>query len=110
MLYFLRVVLKQPASMSAKEFYECWARETRSALQSKKAGRIKALYKVSGRREILGILDLPTNRDVDKVLEGLPITQEIGHSVEFEVTPIYLYEELAEDLEERVKQARNPSS
>ena len=106
MLYFLRVNLKQPSNMSAQEFYECWARETRSALRSKKAGRVKALYKVSGRREILGILDLPSNRDVDRVLEKLPITQEIGHSVEFEVTPVYLYEELAEDLEERIEKPR----
>ena len=105
MLYFLKVTLKQPVNMSAKEFYECWARETRSALKSKEAGKIKALYKVSGKREILGILDLPSNRDVDKVLENLPITQEIGHSIEFEVIPIYLYDELAEDLEEKVKQS-----
>ncbi|MBI2185074.1 MAG: MIase like protein, partial [Thaumarchaeota archaeon] len=51
-----------------------------------------------GLRQVLAIVDVPSNRDLDNALSGLPIIKEHGHSVELEILPIHPYEEYYEDM------------
>ena len=48
------------------------------------------LWKVAGRRVVVGILELP-DASVDGALAGLPIVKEMGAGVKTEVLPIYDY-------------------
>ena len=98
MLFFIRATIKQPTTMSERELYSIWKREAEVVLKAKEAGVVKALYKVSGVRQVLAIVDVPSHRDLDNAIAGLPIMKEMGHSVDLEILPIHPYEEFAEDL------------
>jgi muconolactone delta-isomerase len=60
---------------------------------------VKHLWKVSGQRVVLAVIDLPTAEDLDRALGGLPIIREMGAGVKTEAFPIYDYKTFAEDLE-----------
>jgi len=77
-LFFLRLDVHQPEGMPLKQFYEIWSREAEAALAGLKAGKVKALYKVSGRRTVLAILDAADHDELDRLLAGLPIMRELG--------------------------------
>jgi muconolactone delta-isomerase len=98
MLFFLRVDVRQPEGMPLKQFYEIWSREAEAALAAVKAGKVKALYKVSGRRVVLAILEADDHDQLDRMLASLPIVRELGGSVALELLPIRAYESFAEDL------------
>jgi len=75
---------------------EIWKREAEAALPAVKAGKIKGLYKVSGRREVVAIIDVNSHEELDEILETLPIIRELGHSVTVEVNAIHPYENFYE--------------
>jgi muconolactone delta-isomerase len=60
------------------------------------------LWKVSGQRVVIGVLELPDAEAVDRALAGLPIIKEIGATAETEVLPIYEYRTFAADLKEQL--------
>ena len=103
MLFFIRFDIHQPASMSNRELIEIWDREADAALGAMDAGAVTHLWKVSGQRVVLGILDMPDAETVDRALAGLPIVQEMGGSVKTEVLPIYDYRTYAGDLKQAVQ-------
>ncbi|MBI4573237.1 MAG: MIase like protein [candidate division NC10 bacterium] len=98
MLYFLRFEVHQPEGMPSKQFYEIWSREAEAALTGVRAGKVKALYKVSGRRTALAVVDAMDHDELDRPLAGSPIMRELGGSVEVEVLPIRPYENFAEEM------------
>ena len=102
MLFFIRFDIQQPATMSNRELVEIWDREADAALGAVDAGAVPHLWKVSGQRVVIGILDLPDAESVDRALAGLPIVQEMGGGVKTEVLPIYDYRTFAADLKEAV--------
>ena len=102
MLFFIRFDIQQPATMSNRELVEIWDREADAALGAVDAGAVPHLWKVSGQRVVIGILDLPDAESVDRALAGLPIVQEMGGGVKTEVLPIYDYHTFAADLKEAV--------
>jgi muconolactone delta-isomerase len=104
MLFFVRFDVHQPEDMSNRELVEIWDREADAALGAMEAGAVKHLWKVSGQRVVLGVLDLPDAETVDRALAGLPIITEMGGSVDTEVLPIYDYATFAGDLKEALKQ------
>jgi len=55
MLFLLWFKVKQPESISQKKLMEVWNGEAEAALEAVKAGKVKALYKVSGKREVVAI-------------------------------------------------------
>ncbi|MEM3306323.1 MAG: MIase like protein, partial [Saccharolobus sp.] len=57
------------------------------------AGKIKGLYKISGKREVI---DVNSHEELDEILENLPIVKELGHSVTIEVNAIHPYENFYE--------------
>jgi muconolactone D-isomerase len=100
MLFFVRFDVRQPDDMSNREFTEMWDREADAALGAMEVGAVVHLWKVSGQRVVLGVLDLPDAETLDRALSGLPIIQEIGATVKTEALPIYDYRRFAADLKE----------
>ncbi|MDT7876312.1 MAG: muconolactone Delta-isomerase family protein [Sulfolobaceae archaeon] len=96
MLFLLWFKVKQPEKLSQKELMEIWKREAEAALSAVKAGKIKGLYKVSGRREVVAIVDVNSHEELDEILETLPIMRELGHSVTVDVHAIHPYENFYE--------------
>jgi muconolactone delta-isomerase len=103
MLFFVRFDIHQPEDMSNRELVEIWDREADAALGAMEAGAVKHLWKVSGQRVVLGVLDMPDAETVDRALAGLPIITEMGGSVDTEVLPIYDYATFASDLKEALR-------
>jgi len=96
MLFLLWFRVKQPESMTQKQLMQIWKREAEAALPAVKAGTIKGLYKVSGKREVVAIIDVNSHEELDQILENLPIVKELGHSVTIDVIPIHPYENFYE--------------
>lgn len=96
MLFLLWFKIKQPESISQKQLMEIWKREAEAALPAVKAGKIKGLWKVSGKREVVAILEANSHEEIDETLENLPIVKELGHSVTVDVYPIHPYENFYE--------------
>ncbi|BDB99939.1 muconolactone Delta-isomerase [Saccharolobus caldissimus] len=96
MLFLLWFKVKQPESITQKQLMDIWKREAEAALPAVKAGKIKGLYKVSGRREVVAIIDVNSHEELDEILETLPIIRELGHSVTVEVAAIHPYENFYE--------------
>lgn len=93
MLFLLWFKIKQPENISQKQLMEIWKREAEAALSVVKAGKIKGLYKISGKREVI---DVNSHEELDEILENLPIVKELGHSVTIEVIAIHPYENFYE--------------
>ena len=102
MLFFVRFDVKQPDTVSNKELVEIWRREAEAAMGAVDAGAVKHLWKVSGQRIVLAIVDLPTAEDLDRALGSLPIFRELGHGVTTTTWPIYDYATFKADLDEGV--------
>ena len=99
MLFFVRFDVTQPATVTNPDLVEIWKREAEAALGAVEAGAVKHLWKVSGQRVVLAVVDLPTAEDLDRALGGLPIIREMGAGVKTEALPIYDYKTFAEDLQ-----------
>jgi muconolactone delta-isomerase len=69
----VRFDVHQPEDMSNREFLEMWDREADAALGAMEAGAVTHLWKVSGQRVVIGVLELPDAESVDRALAGLPI-------------------------------------
>jgi muconolactone delta-isomerase len=102
MLVFFRARVRKPDDVSNAEWYGMWAREAEATLQAIDAGVITAMYKVAGRHEVLGFMELATSDDVDHAIEGLPLLSE-GYShaiVDIEFFPVRPYQHWAEHLKD----------
>lgn len=95
-MFLLWFKIRQPPSLDQKGLMTIWRREAEAALPAVKAGKVKALYKVSGRREVIAVVDVESHEELDQLLEGLPIVREMGHSVDVEVHAIHPYENFYE--------------
>ena len=103
MLFLLHAKLAKPATMSDKEFYGVWQKETEVASAALKAGLINALYKVAGRTEVVAIVEAKTADDIDALLHGMPIWKlGFSHLVhEVNLTPLREYASWTEELKNR---------
>jgi muconolactone delta-isomerase len=98
-LFFVRFDVTQPENVTNQELVEIWKREAEAALGAVEAGAVKHLWKVSGQRVVLAVIDLPTAEDLDRALAGLPIIREMGPGMKTEALPVYDYKTFAEDLD-----------
>jgi muconolactone delta-isomerase len=103
MQFFVRFDVQQPTDMSNQELLEIWDREADAALGAMDAGAVTHLWKVSGQRVVVGVLEMPDAESVDRALAGLPIIKEMGGAVKTEVLPIYEYRTFAGDLKEQLR-------
>ena len=102
MLFFVRFDIRQPDNVSNPDLVAIWQREAAAALGAKEAGAVKHLWKVSGQRVVLAVVDAPSAEDLDRALAGLPIIREMGPGMRTEALPIYEYETFAADLDSGV--------
>lgn len=96
MLFLLWFKVEQPVQLTQKQLMEIWKKEAEAALSAVKAGVVKGLYKVSGKREVVAIVEVKSHEELDQILETLPIMKEMGHSVHVEVHAIHPYENFYE--------------
>jgi len=75
------------------------------AVGALEAGKLLSLYKVSGRRRVVGIVDAESHDELDQILMTLPI----AHYADVEAYPVREYTAFAEDLRSRWGQ-RTPTS
>jgi muconolactone delta-isomerase len=102
MQFFVRFDVQQPTDMSNQELLEIWDREADAALGALDAGALAHLWKVSGQRVVVGVMEMPDAESVDRALAGLPIIKEMGGAVKTEVLPIYEYRTFAGDVKEQL--------
>jgi muconolactone D-isomerase len=100
MLFFFKVRV-EPKEMSLDELWNVWEKETEAALGDKDSGRIVAIYKVSGQRRVIGILDVESHDELDRIfMAALPM----AHYLEFEeILPLRAYQDFANDVRNRWK-------
>ncbi|MCG3108315.1 hypothetical protein L3N51_00596 [Metallosphaera sp. J1] len=96
MLYLVWFKIRQPKSLTQRHLMQIWQREAEAALPALKQGVIKGLWKVSGKREVVAVLDVNSHEQLDEILENLPIMKEMGYGVDIEVYPIHPYENFYE--------------
>lgn len=84
---------------SFDEMWDEWEKETEAALGAVEAGKIVAIYKVSGQRRVLAVADVESPDELDRIIMGgLPI----AHNLEIaEVLPVREYSAFAEDVRNR---------
>lgn len=98
MLFFVDFRVN-PKDLSLDELWDEWEKEAEAALEAMEAGKVVALYKVSGQRRVVGVLDVESTDELDQIImAGLPI----AHHLEIaEVLPVREYAAFAEDLRQR---------
>ncbi len=71
---------------------------------AKAAGKVVSLYKVCGQRRVVGILNVESHDELDRIImAGLPL----AHYLEFEdVLPVREYERFADDVKGHWKSIR----
>ena len=73
MLFLVWFRIKQPETITQRHLMQIWQREAEAALPAVKAGTVKGLWKVTGKREVVAVIDASTNEELDEILETLPI-------------------------------------
>lgn len=98
MLFFIKVRV-EPKELSLEDLWRLWEEEADAALGAKEAGKVVALYKVAGQRRVVGIVDVESHEELDRIImAGLPM----AHYLEFEeILPVRTYEGFAEDIKRR---------
>jgi muconolactone D-isomerase len=100
MLYFFKVrVLHE--TMSFDQLWDAWEEETNAAKGGMDAGLIKVAYKVVGQRRVVGIINIDSHDELDRILmAGLPM----AHVLEWEeLLPVREYTDFADDVKRRWK-------
>jgi muconolactone delta-isomerase len=65
--------LRKPPNMDDKTFFEVWEEEARTAIAALDAGRMKFMYKVAGRYELVGFMSVEKTEQIDQIIHELPI-------------------------------------
>ena len=98
MLVFVDIKV-DPKGLSLDELWEVWEEETKAALGAMEEGKIVTLYKVSGQRRVIGILDVESTDELDQiVMAGLPMAEYLTFE---QVLPVREYAAFAEDIRRR---------
>lgn len=105
MLFMFHTRLRRPSEMPAHEFYAVWEREAVASIEAVEAGIIKHIWKVAGKDEVIGVMDLPDADSLDQGLHSLPLWKSgNSHCVQsVEWTVLRSYENWGEELKELAK-------
>ena len=100
MLFFFKVRVIH-GDLSFDELWDEWEKEVDAAEGALAAGKLKALYKVSAQRRVIGIIDAESHDELDRIfMSALPM----AHRLEFEeVVPVREYTDFAGDVRARWK-------
>jgi muconolactone delta-isomerase len=75
--------------MSQKQSFEAWTRESKEAPKVIPRERVKGLYKVAGKQELIALLDFDSHQALDEALSQLTLLREAGHGLKLEIVPLY---------------------
>lgn len=98
MLYFFKVLVTHD-DVTFDELWDEWEKEVNAAEGAHKSGKIRDIYKVSGERRVIGVMDVESHEELDRIMmKELPI----AHRLVFEeIIPIREYAGFAEDVRNR---------
>lgn len=101
MLFFFSVRVEH-SDMSFDQLWDEWEKEVDAAQGAVSSGKIKVLYKVSGQRRVIGVLDAESHDELDQIfMAALPM----AHRLEFEeIVPVRDYSDFADDVRKRWQQ------
>jgi muconolactone D-isomerase len=101
MLFFFSVRVEHKG-VSFEQLWDEWEKEVDAAQGAISVGKIKEIYKVSGQRRVVGVLDVDSHEELDRiVMAGLPR----AHMLEIEeLVPVREYPEFADDVRKRWQQ------
>jgi muconolactone D-isomerase len=92
MLFFFSVRVDH-SRVSFDELWDEWEKEVDAVQGALKAGKIKDLYKVSGQRRVVGVLDVEAHEELDRIVLDFE-----------EIVPIREYSDFADDVRKRGQQ------
>ncbi len=104
MLFLVWFRVEQPETMSQKQIYEVWVRESREAPKVIKKESVLGLYKVAGKQEVLALIDFESHQALDRALSQLTLLKEIGHSLKIEIVPLYPHSEFIQYAEKALQE------
>ena len=96
MLFLVWFKLGLSETMSQKQAFEAWTRESKEAPKVIPRERVKGLYKVAGKQEVVALLDFDSHQALDEALSKLTLQREAGHSLKLEITPLYPHADFME--------------
>lgn len=101
-MLFLFDVRVDQSDMTIDELWDIWEKEVEAASGAVQAGKIKVLYKVSGQRRVIGVIDADSHDELDRIfMAGLPM----AHVLTFdEILPVRDYMDFGEDVRKRWQQ------
>lgn len=100
MEFFFKAVV-HPKELNQEELWDIWEKEAEAALAAVRKGKIKVLYKVAGQRMVIGIIDVESHDEMDKIMMA---TLPMAHYIDFqEILPVRAYANFANDLKQRWK-------
>jgi muconolactone delta-isomerase len=101
MLFFVKVRVDPARELEPDDLWDRWEKEAEAALGAMEAGKIVSLYKVAGQRLVVGILDLESHDEADRIfMGGLPM----AHYLQLEeMLPVRDYRTFTEDVRRRWK-------
>jgi muconolactone D-isomerase len=101
MLFYFSVRVDH-SDVSFDELWDEWEKEVDAAQGAISAGKIKNLYKISGQRRVVGIIDADSHDELDRIfMAALPM----AHMLEFEeIVPVREYTDFADDVRKRWQQ------
>jgi muconolactone delta-isomerase len=101
MLVFVDIRVN-PKDMSIDELWDVWEEEAKATLEAMQAGTVVSLYKVCGQRRVVGIMDVESHDELDRILMAqLPMAHYLKIK---EVLPVREYEAFASDVMQRWQQ------
>ena len=90
-LFLVWFKLKLSETMSQRQAFEAWTLESKEAPKVIPRERVKGLYKVAGKQELVALLDFDSHQELDETLSRLTLLREAGRSLSVEITPLYAH-------------------
>ena len=73
MLFLVWFKLGLSETMSQKQTFEAWTRESKEAPKVIPRERVKGLYKVAGKQELVALLDFDSHQALDEAISKLTL-------------------------------------
>ena len=100
MLYFF-IARIEHRGFTPEGLWDEWEKEADATLAAIAAGKTVACYKVAGQKRVLGVMDVESHDELDRIMMAdLPL----AHHIEWEmILPVRPYENFANDVKRRWK-------
>lgn len=102
MLFYIQMRWNIEGRLSPDELWDLEAKEGEYAQVAVSMGKVKSIYKVSGQRRVIAIVEVDDATELDRIIMGgLPMAQYL----EFEaIWPLREYEPFIEDVKMHYKE------